>query len=133
MVVYPSTLSADAVNEFVGMLAERCSELNFGGLEVKDVIEYEYDPLTFVKNKESLEEAVSEAAEEVSKTEDLLLVVLPKRVRAYYIAKSAASRRGCHTQLVLAPPPNLCSRAGRGRSSLARCSRTSALESTRST
>jgi hypothetical protein len=103
-VVYPSTLSADAVNEFVGMLVEKYSELNFGRLAVKDAIEYEYDPLMFVKNKESLEKAVSEAAEKVSKTEDLMLVVLPKKVRAYYtIAKSAASRRGCHTQLVLAP------------------------------
>jgi len=117
VVVYPSTLSADAVNEFVGMLAERYSELNFGGLEVKDVIEYEYDPLTFVKNKESLEEAVSEAAEEVFKTEDLLLVVLPKRVRAYYvIAKSAASRRGCHTQLVLAPVLQSALESGKGAS-----------------
>ena len=85
------------------------------GLEVKDVIEY--DPPTFVKNKEPLEEAVSEAAEEVSKTEDLLLVVLPKRVRAYYvIVKSAASRRGCHTQLVLAPVLQSVLESGKGAS-----------------
>jgi len=117
VVVYPSTLSADAVNKFVGMLTERYSELNFGRLEVKDVVEYEYDPLMLVKNKESLEEAVSEAAEKVSKTEDLLLVVLPKRVRAYYvIAKSAASRRGCHTQLVLAPVLQSVLKSGKGAS-----------------
>jgi len=83
---------------------------------VKDAIEYEYDPPTFVKNKESLEEAVSGAAEEVSKTEDLLLVVLPKRMRAYYIVKSAASRRGCHTQLVLSPAPQSALESGKGAS-----------------
>jgi hypothetical protein len=104
VVIYPSKLSQDDISEFVNELVEGFSKLNFGSIKVKSLKTYEYYQGKLIKSRDSLGHAVAEVARNVLKDKDLMLVVLPEKVRSYYVrAKAEASKEGCHTQLVLAP------------------------------
>ncbi len=104
VVIYPSKLSQDDISEFVNELVERFSKLNFGSIKVKNLKTYEYYQGKLIKSRDSSGHAVAEVARNVLRDKDLMLVVLPEKVRSYYVrAKAEASKEGCHTQLVLAP------------------------------
>jgi hypothetical protein len=102
VVVYPSTQRRDSIDDLVNMLKGKYSRLNLGNLDASEYVPYDYDPNNLTVSINSLEGVVAATAERVSRSRDLMLVVIPHvgRDEFYRVAKIEASKRGCHTQLV---------------------------------
>ena len=97
VLIYPDYLN---VKSFRESLIEKFNELNLGSIKDVKEITYSYSSENLTKSRNELREAIAKFCEQYPKTDSFMVVVIPEDEDFYRLAKTEASLRGYHTQLI---------------------------------
>ena len=100
VLIHPSNLNVEKIVELEKNIRRKFEELNLGSIEKIEELPYFYNPNNLSKSQNSLENIIAKCCDSHSPSNSFLVVIIPEDERFYISAKSEASKKGYHTQLI---------------------------------